>query len=121
MEDDPAPSKTASLKSKLAKSIARLLEITPDLEELDRYHYNLKHLDRKPTKKEYDHHNTLLLPIQTKILQKRTNVKSQLSSIEKEHFKTYHELPDRRCSGYSELQDTLKYASKLLRQMNIKL
>jgi len=40
MEDDHASSKTANLKPKLAKSIARLLEITPDLEELDRCHYN---------------------------------------------------------------------------------
>ena len=98
-----------------------MLEITPDLEMLDRYRDNMKHLNRKPTKTECDYHNTLLLPIQTKILQRRTKIKSQLSSIEKEYFKKYHELPDQRSSEYGELQDTLKYVSKLLRQMNINL
>lgn len=64
-------------------------------------------------------YNRLTALLSSKVLAMRNSFDKDLKTLEHEHFKKHHHLPDRSNSVYAELLSRRNHAKAVLRNMNI--
>ena len=108
---------STQLTSTLAQAIRRALGEHQDIVDFDVLHSKLKSLQRAPTANEKKHYENLLLYLQQKVLQQRSQIIQEKKQYEQDFYIRNSSLP--MDSNYTELTRKLKYIKKLLRKWNL--
>ena len=104
-----------------AKAIAKALGTTDLVRKFDSLRSQAKQY-KKPPATLRDEHNTVLIQLQTMMMELRTDKLHHFKQIEQRFYGIHQRIPTTMVNtDYAETLKQYNYAQKLLRKMNIKL